>query len=187
MCIRLLLITTLLGLVGCAAKPLEVDNITSIVPKNGTTETDVYAAQRAQGVPVPEYGGDQLVEIRTYSIVEQKGKVEMSGAQCRVSAGAYTATTTTPAKVRVPLYRNQSESLAVKCEKPGYESKLITLQAYDKTRSDRFDNMTAAGSSGGLIGVVASAAIAGVVDASSDNSSNIWRCPAAKITLEKMK
>ncbi|MEO1610143.1 MAG: hypothetical protein AAFR90_12600 [Pseudomonadota bacterium] len=171
-------------LAGCAAKPLEVASITSIKPTNGAIGTDVYARQRAAGTLVPEYNGDQLLEVRTYEYVQEKGTVEMAGAKCNVSAGSFTASMTTPAKVRVPLYRNQSESLAVKCNKQGYKSKMITLKAFDKTRADRFNNMTSAGSAGGLIGVVASAAIAGAVDAASDNNANVWQYPPAKITLE---
>lgn len=174
-----------ISLAGCAAKPLEVGAITSIKPTNGATGTDVYAQQRAAGTPVPDYGGDQLLEVRTYEHVENKGNVEMAGANCTVSAGTFTATMTTPAKVRVPLYRNQSESLAIQCEKPGYKARMITLKAFDKTRSDRFDSMTNAGSSAGLIGVVATAAIAGVVDAASDNSANVWQYQPAKLHLER--
>ena len=174
-------------LAGCAAKPMEVGSITPIRPTNGASGTDIYAQQRVAGVNVPEYGGDQLLEVRTYEYIKEKGRVEMADAACTLSAGNFSASMTTPAKVRVPLYRNQSESLAVQCEKPGYNRKMITLKAFDKTRSDRFNNMTSAGAAGGLIGVVATAAIAGVVDATSDNAMNVWHYPAASIELEPEK
>lgn len=175
-----------LGIAGCAAKPLEVGSVTSIKPHNGATGTDVYAHQRASGLTVPAFGGDQLLEVRTYEYLQDKGRVEMAGADCTVSAGSYSAAMTTPAKVRVPLYRSQSESISVQCAKPGYNKRMITLRAFDKTRADRFGNMTSAGAAGGLVGVVASAAIAGIVDAASDNSNNVWHYPHARIDLEQL-
>lgn len=174
-----------ISIAGCAAKPLSVGSITQINPTNGASGTDVYAQQRAAGVAVPEYGGDQLLEIRTYEQKEGEGRVETAGASCTVSSGNFNATMTTPAKVRVPLYKDKSESLAVQCMKPGFKPQLVTLAAFDKTRADRYNNITSAGASAGLIGFVASAAVAGVIDASSDSSLNVWYYPPAKIDLER--
>ncbi len=181
----LLICLATLALAGCAAKPLTVGSITSIKPTNGATGTDVYAHQRAAGIQVPEYSGDQLLEIRTYEHKEGEGRVEMADASCTVSAGTFKATMTTPAKVRVPLYKDKSEGLAVQCTKPGFKPNLVSLAAFDKTRADRYNNLTQAGASAGLVGLVASAAVAGVIDASSDNTHNIWYYPAAKINLER--
>ncbi len=181
------LVVVVFAMGGCAAQPLEVSSVTSIQPLNGATGTDVYAQQRAAGAPVPAFGGDQLLEVRTYEEKEGEGRVEMAGAHCTLSAGSFTADMTTPAKVRVPLYRNQSESLSVQCEKAGYKNRMITLKAFDKTRADRFRNMTSAGAGGGLIGAVTTAAIAGVVDATSDNSENVWHYPPAKVDLEPVE
>ncbi len=175
------------AMAGCAAQPLEVSSVTSIKPLNGATGTDVYAQQRAAGADVPAWGGDQLLEVRTYERKEDEGRVEMAGSDCTVSAGSFTASMTTPAKVRVPLYRNQSESLSVQCKKAGYKDRMITLKAYDKTRADRFRTMTSAGAGGGIIGVVATAAVAGIVDASSDNTANVWHYPTAQIELEPVE
>jgi hypothetical protein len=176
-----------IAVAGCAAKPLTVGSITSIQPTNGATGTDVYANQRAAGIAVPEYSGDQLVEIRTYEHKDGEGGVEMADASCTVSAGTFKAAMTTPARVRVPLYKDKSESLAVQCTKPGFKPEMISLAAFDKTRADRYGNITSAGASAGLIGVVASVAIAGVIDASSDSTQNIWYYPPAKIVLERVE
>jgi hypothetical protein len=175
------------AMAGCAAQPLEVSSVTSIKPLNGATGTDIYAHQRAAGAEVPAFGGDQLLEVRTYAHQEDEGRVEMAGADCTVSAGSFTASMTTPAKVRVPLYRNQSESLSVQCEKAGYKNRMITLKAFDKTRADRFRSMTSAGAGGGIIGVVTTAAVAGIVDATSDDSNNVWHYPPATIDLEPLE
>jgi hypothetical protein len=81
-----------------------------------------------------------------------------------------------PGKVRVPLYRAQSSPLAVTCEMPGHKKKMVTVSAFDITRQGRL----ASGANGGLIGVVAVAAI----DAMADNSKNDWRYPVARVELE---
>ncbi len=173
-----------IAVAGCAAKPLTVGSITSIQPTNGATGTDVYAHQWAAGIAVPVYSGDQLLEIRTY---EHKEGVEIADANCTVSAGTFKAAMTTPARVRVPRYKDKSESLAVQCTKPGFKPEMISLAAFDKTRAERYGNITSAGATAGLIGFVASAAVAGVIDASSDNTQNIWYYPPAKIVLERVE
>ncbi|MEQ8825430.1 MAG: hypothetical protein RIC14_13755 [Filomicrobium sp.] len=172
---------------GCAAKPLEVGSITPIKPLNGASGTDVYAQQRAAGSAVPDFGGAQLLEVRTYERLEDKGRVEMAGANCTLSAGTFEATMSTPAKVRVPLYRSQSESLAVQCAKAGYKTRLVTLKPFDHTRAQRYSNMNAAAAGGGVIGLVTTAAVAGIIDATADNTKNVWNYPAAQIELEREK
>lgn len=176
--LRIAAIAVVLALAGCA-KPLEVGSITQIKPENGATGIDVHAQRRLAGdSAAPEFAGDQLIEVRTYIEKEGQGTVEVSGANCTLSAAEYTATMQSPAKVRVPLYRGQSSSLAVACEMPGYAKRMITLTPTDVTRSQRY----ASGASAGVLGVVAVAA----VDALSDNTKNEWRYPIAQITLEPL-
>ena len=166
----------LVVLTGCA-KPLEVARVTEISSQTGSTGIDVHAPRRlVNPESAPEFAGDQLVEVRTYVYEDGKGNVEVPGASCSLSAAEYSATMTSPAKVRVPLYRGKSSALAVRCEKPGYKKRLITVNVYDVTRSQRY----AGAAGGGLLAVVAVAAI----DAMSDNSKNEWRYPIAKVVLE---
>ena len=173
---RVLLLVGLLSLSGCAT-PLEVASITEIKPHTGSKSIDVYEPKRLTGeTSVPEFAGDQLVEVRTYVHQEDKGEVEISGAACSLTASDFSASAQSPAKIRVPLYRGQSSALAVACEKPGYKRRLVTVEAIDTTRQGRL----ASGAGGGLIGVVAVAAI----DAMADNSKNDWRYPVARIVLE---
>jgi hypothetical protein len=161
---------------GCA-KPLEVSNITEIKPHTGSKGLDVYEPKRLAGKSaVPEFAGDQLVEVRTYTYKDDSGEVEIAGATCSLSAADYSATMQTPAKVRVPLYRGQSSTLAVACEMPGYKKRMVTISPYDATRSARYG----AGAGTGLIGFVAVTAI----DAFSDNTKNEWRYPLARVVLE---
>ena len=126
---------------------------------------------------MPEFAGDQLVEVRTYVEEEGNGRVEIAGASCTVSAAEFRASMHTPAMVRVPLYRGQSSALLVSCEKVGFKKKSITVEAADVTRASRYQT----GSSAGVIGLVAAVA----VDGMSDNAKNEWRYPRAAVLLEK--
>lgn len=166
------------GLAACAAKPLEVGSITQIKPHTGSGELDVYAPKRAQDpASAPEFSGDQLVEVRTYRQDPENGQVEMEGATCKLSAALFSADMTTPAKVRVPLYRGKSSELSATCSKPGFKDKLVTAQAFDVTRSQRF----ATASGGGVAGV----AVVAVFDAFSDNTKNDWKYPVLAVVMEE--
>ncbi|SRR5258706_731233 len=174
---RLLLLAGLTVLGGCAT-PLEVSNVTEIRSNTGSKEIDVYAPKRkSDQTAVPEFAGDQLVEVRTYATKDDGAEIEIAGASCSLSAADFSATMQSPAKVRVPLYRGQSSALAVSCEMPGYKKKLITVAPIDVTRQSRYSGA----GSGGLIGVVAVAAI----DSMADNSKNDWRYPIARVVLER--
>jgi len=158
-------IAVVLLVTGCA-KPLEVSSITRIKPTNGATGVDVYAEQRSRGEKVPEYAGDQLLQVRSYSVDEDgAGRKEFAGADCTVSASNFTAVLRTPAKLRVPIYRSKSSSLSVKCSHPSHKPKLIDVAVYNKTQSDRLK----AGANGGLAGVIVMAAVNGLSDAALDN------------------
>ena len=69
---------------------MEVNSITRITPTNGAQGIDVYAEQRRRGEKVPEYAGDQLVQIRSYRATDEGfvGK-EFAGADCTVSANNF--------------------------------------------------------------------------------------------------
>jgi hypothetical protein len=172
----LIIVLCSLVLTGCA-KPLEVTSITEINGLTGGRGVDVHEVRRASGEPgVPQFAGDQLLEVRTYAIRPGSGEVEIAGADCSLSAADFNATMTTPAKVRVPLYRNQSSTLAVTCQMPGYQQKMITVGAIDVTRQQRM----ASGAGAGIIGVLTTVA----VDSFADNSQNTWQYPLARLVLE---
>ena len=173
---RSLVVVLIAAVAGCAT-PLEVGSITEIKPNNGAKGVDVYEPKRLSGVATPEFAGDQLMEVRTYTVKDGSGEVEIAGASCTISAADFAAEMRTPAKVRVPLYRQQSSTLAVACEMAGFKKKMITVAAIDITRANRM----AGSGNGGLVGIVAVSAI----DAFSDNSKNIWQYPRAKVVLER--
>jgi hypothetical protein len=160
---------------GCA-KALEVGSITEIQPTTGSPTLDVLAPIRAADPAQPALAGEQLVEVRSYAMKQGSGETEFPGAACTLTAPYFQATMVTPAKVRVPLYRNQSSTLAVACDMAGYQRRMVTLSPFDATRDQRL----ASGTNGGLLGVVAVAAI----DALSDNSKNDWVYPPAKVLME---
>lgn len=167
-------------LTGCAAKPLEVGSITSIKSHSGTTDLDVYSQKRRQDpASAPEFAGDQLVEVRTYYQDLEKGQIEIAGAQCHLAAALYSAELTTPAKVRVPLYRGKSSALSAECAKPGFAKKLATFHAFDATRSQRYQS-----ASGGGVGGVA---VVAVFDTLSDNTNNDWRYPIVQVVMSRLE
>lgn len=154
---------------------MEVGSITEIKPSEPGVGVDVYAARRARGEPVPQFAGDQLLEVRTYAAKDGLVAEEFAGAVCTIKSSNFSAEAVTPAKVRVPLYRDQSSTLAVSCNKDGFNPKMVDASAFDVTRSQRM----ASGSNGGLLGVVFVTA----VDAMSDNSNNEWKYPLVRVEM----
>jgi hypothetical protein len=159
---------------GCAT-PMEVSSISEIKATNGATGIDVHSLRRQKGEQVPEFAGDQLLDVRTYRYEDGKGEYEFAGANCLVSGSEYQANVVTPARVRVPLYRAQSSALSVSCTKDGLEKKSIVVEAYDEVRASRLSS----GANGGLIGV----AIAAGADALSDNTKNAWKYRPARVVM----
>jgi hypothetical protein len=173
---RLSLVALLLSLTGCT-KPLEISSITDIRSKTGSKSLDVYEPKRQSGQQgLPDFAGDQLVEVRSYAKSSDGGEAEIVGASCTLSAADFNADFQTPARVRVPLYREQSSALAVSCEKSGFKKASVSLTAFDDTRNNRF----ASGATSGLIGLV----VVSAIDVASDNTKNHWRYPVARVSLE---
>ncbi|MEM7749225.1 MAG: hypothetical protein AAF346_13325 [Pseudomonadota bacterium] len=172
---RAITIFLLLSLAGCA-KPMDIASVTQIKPNTGSSSIDVYEPHRRRGQKgIPDYAGDQFLEVRTYTYKQDEGRVEIGNASCEISTAHYSAKMTTPARVRVPLYRGSSSILGVVCEKEGYRKKHASVAPIDIVRRQRFAHST----QGGLIGV----AVVAVIDAASDNTKNEWRYPVARITL----
>jgi hypothetical protein len=162
------------------AKPMEVSSITEIKSTTGSRSIDVLEPKRIAGqAGVPEFAGDQIVEVRTFAFKDGEGRQEVAGATCQLSTSDYTAQLVTPAKVRVPLYRVQSAELAVSCEKPGYARKLTTVSAFDEVRAKRLGSSTG----GGVLGVL----VVSAVDGMSDNTKNNWKYPPVTVELEALQ
>jgi hypothetical protein len=175
---RIMVLGVLLLLAGCA-KPLEVGSITEIKPPPGTQGVDIYASRRAAGEKVPDFAGDQLMEVRTFAQTEGGGSGdEFAGAQCKVSSRDFSADVTTPAKIRVPVYRAQSSPLAVQCTKDGFKPKLAEVAVFNETKAGR---MQSAGN-GGLIGVLMVTAI----NAASDETTHDFKYPVARVLMEPL-
>lgn len=169
------LVLPLLALAGCA-KPMEVSSITEIKPQSGKGGLDVYADKRAAGQQVPQFAGDQIVQVRTYMEGDANNlSQEIPGAACKLSATEYSADIVTPAKVRVPIYRAQSSTLAVKCEKEGFLPKMQEAAVENETQNKRLEM----GSNGGLIGVALALAVNGVSDTANDD----FKYPVVKVVM----
>lgn len=166
------------GLVAaCAAPGLEVSRVTDIRPTNKAAGVDVYAERRHKGEKVPDFTGDQLVDVRTYVTQEDSDFAgpEMAGAKCSVKARDYAAEVVTPARIRVPLYRAQSSPLSVSCEREGHQPKSIVVEVYNKTKSERY----AASAGSGLAGLLVMAAI----NELSDETTHEFAYPPARVIM----
>jgi len=167
---------------GCANKA-PIASIATVNPTDpGVSGIDVYAPRRERGEKVPNFRGDQFVTVRTYEedpeVLSNFGK-ELLGSSCVLEGAGYSASVTTPAKVRVPIYGNESTDISVECNHSGYQKAIATKRSFDKTKSDRLS----AGSSGGLIGVVFMAA----VNAASDDKEHVFLYPDINLIMRPNK
>jgi hypothetical protein len=167
-------------LAGCATPGLEVAKISDIRPINKAAGLDVYDEQRRKGEKVPDFAGDQLVEVRSYKVQEESELAgpEIAGAKCALSARDYVAEVVTPARVRVPLYRSQSSPLSVSCTLDGYQPRSVVIEAYNKTKAERY----AASSGSGLAGLLVMAAI----NELSDEKTHTFAYPMARVIMRPL-
>src|SRR5262245_58777370 len=178
---RKVLAISALALLACSCAPplLELGSISEIRPNSGPPGLDVYAARRRAGEKVPELAGDQLLDARSFVTAEGPfGEIagdEFAGAKCLVKARDYSAQVTTPARLRVPIYRLESSALSVACEREGYEPRSVVLEVYNKTKADRY----AATSGNGLAGLLVVAAI----NELSDETKHEFAYPYARVIM----
>ena len=139
---------------------MEVGSISEIRPNSGGPGLDVYAARRRTGEKVPELAGDQILDVRSFVTADgpfgnEIAGEEFAGARCTVKARDYSAQVTTPARLRVPIYRLELSALSVACERDAFEPRSLVLEVYNKTKAERY----AASANGGLAGLVVMTAI----------------------------
>lgn len=179
--IRLLMAVAAVGLLaGCASPGLEVARVTDIRPSNKAAGLDVYAERRRAGEKVPDFTGDQIVDVRTYREREESGysDEEFAGAKCTVKARDYAADVITPARIRVPLYRRESSPLSVSCEHPEYQPRSIVLDVYNKTKQQNY----AASAGSGLVGFLVMTAI----NEMSDENAHTFAYPPARLVMKPL-
>jgi len=179
--LRALLAVLVIGLLaGCAAPGLEVARVTEIRPTNRASGLDVYAERRRAGDKVPDFAGDQLVDVRTYRTQEDSDLAgdEFAGAKCSVKTRDYAADVMTPARIRVPLYRLQSSPLSVSCEHAGYQPRSVVVEVYNKTKQERY----AASSGSGLAGLIVMAAI----NELSDETTHTFAYRPARVVMRPL-
>lgn len=167
-------------LCSCAPKLMDVSSISEIRPNSGGPGVDVYATRRRAGEKVPELAGDQILDVRSFVSAEgpfgnEIAGEEFAGARCTVKARDYSAQVTTPARLRVPIYRLESSALSVACERDAFEPRSLVLEVYNKTKADRY----AAASGNGVAGLVVMAAI----NEMSDETKHEFAYPAARVVM----
>ncbi len=168
---------------GCAKTYLPVNNVVTVNSTfPGASGLDVYAGKRANGEDVPAYRGDQLVEVRSFvkrfdKGAKRKKTVEFTGAKCELTGTGFKAAFTTPSKVRLPIYGNESSELAIRCISEGRDPVLVTRRAYNKTKTDRLNHSASAG----LLGVVAM----GTINAMSNDKKHVFLYPPIWVTFNE--
>lgn len=165
---KIILIAAVAGVSGCASS-LPIAEIADVRATDGSPSIDIYQNRRVAGQDVPDFFGDQLVTVRTYEEIEDKVDPELAGATCDIRGAGFTAMVTTPAAVRVPLYRSKTGTLSATCSKDGYAKRSGALAPVDVERGQAMQT----GAHFGLIGF----AVGAIVDAASDHSDNEWRYP----------
>ncbi|MEP2921946.1 MAG: hypothetical protein ABJP06_14580 [Sulfitobacter sp.] len=153
----------------------------SITPKNKADAVglDVYAGPRRRGNPVPSFRGQETLAVRSVGIGKDGQRTELSGVQCLLDAGVYSASFTTPANVIVPDYGPNSPAIFVRCTHED-QSGSTTVTAFNATTQQRMQNAAA----GGVLGVI----IVGAVTAAKvDNEKDEFKYPAVSVTLRKKK
>ena len=176
--LKLVGLIVIAALAGCA-KPLEVSSITEIKSGPGANGLDVYAGRRASGETVPEFSGEQILDIRTFTTSDdnQMASQEFAGAQCEVKASNFIAEMVSPAKVRVPLYRDATSPLSVSCRMDGFQPKLVTTTVVNATRNDRY----AMGANAGVIGL----AVALTADAIADAKQDTYKYQPVRVEMSR--
>lgn len=179
-CLSLMAVTALLA--GCQTSQLPITNVTTATSSMaGSNGLDVYAGRRKAGEAVPDFRGDQLVEIRSFAYEKSKDssrkkRVEFAGANCSLKGTGFQGSAITPAKVRVPIYGYASSELVIRCVADGYGPVVHTARAINKTKSDRMQSA----SGGGLLGVVFVAA----VNAASDETKHVFLYPPVNVEFK---
>jgi len=179
--LRTLLAVLMIGLLaGCATPGLEVARVTEVRPTNRATGLDVYAERRRAGDKVPDFSGDQIVDVRTYKAQEDSDFAgeEFAGARCSVKARDYATEVITPARIRVPIYRQQSSALSVSCEHAGYQPRSAVLEVYNKTKQQNY----ASASGSGLVGLLVVAALTEL----SDENTHTFAYPPARVVMRPL-
>lgn len=171
-------VATLLG--ACGPKPLPLADVKQLQAADGSYGQDIFGKRRAAGEPVPTMRGNQLLEVRTYNVEDgsfgnEVAGTEIAGAECQVRAEDAATNVRTPGAVHVPLYGYRTPAISVVCTREGYANAITPIRTYNRTQAER----AAAGSQGGLIGVLVTAAI----NAASDETNDVFNYVQPRILL----
>lgn len=160
-----------------------IRQVTTAVPTDpNVVGNDVLAARRAAGEDVPTLRGTNLLTIRTYHHVLQKGgrlkKEELIAATCNIQSDGFTGEVQTPGQIRVPDYGYASRIVTVRCNKEGYKEGFASVRAIDVDKTGRMN----AAAGGGVIGIVAM----GVINAVDDNKNNKFEYAPASVYMNRI-
>lgn len=172
-----LLFLGMIALAGCETAEITTPPI-SVQPKTPSQAVgiDVYARARAQGNPVPRFRGQETVQVRTQGKTSN-GFGEITGIECLLDSGLYSARFQTPANINVPDYGPNSPALFVRCTHPDGRSGSATVNIYNFTSQQR----SAAAVGTGVLGAIV---IGAVNAASTDNETDEFKYPNITVQLK---
>lgn len=132
--------------------------------------------QRTAGFATQNYvGHDQSVIRSHFAKDEETGekKAEFSGANCALKGRGFSTSFTTPAIVNLPDYDYYSQPVTGSCSVNG-ETRPIVLRPYNETVRARKAAASNSGAQGGLLGMVVTGVVSGIVEAANDPTDDDW-------------
>lgn len=179
-------VATLLG--ACGPKLLPLADVQQLASRDGAYGQDIYGVRRAAGEPVPAMRGNQVVDIRTFTVKtndfgNEVRDQEVAGAECLVKAENSEARIRTPGALHVPLYGYRSPEMTVQCVKDGFQDTINTIGTFNLSARQRQQAVTSAGASAGLIGLAVGLAVGAAIAASADETQDVFNYAAPSLLL----
>lgn len=155
---------------------------------DGSYGQDIYGVRRAAGEDIPNLQGNQVVQIRTFTVKtndfgSQVNDQEIPGAECEIVAEDATARIRTPGALTVPIYGYRSPDMTVKCIKEGYADAVAVMTKFNLTQAQKNQAVANAAASGGLIGALVGVAVTSAIAAANDPKNDDYNYPPPRLWL----
>lgn len=174
----------------CGPKPLPLADAQQLRAADGSYGQDIYGVRRAAGEAVPSMRGNQVIQVRTYTVKtndfgNEVADQEIAGAECLAKAEDSSVIVRTPGALTVPLYGMRSPDMTIKCIKPGFQDAIAVVEKFNLTQARKNQAVANAAASTGLIGLVVGVAVSAAIAVANDPENdefnyvkpNLWLRP----------